>query len=107
MRLIGTFETIESKMIKSDTNARIQKTLKVLTAIWDVLYGLFSYLRLALELFWEEYGQQILTGFAVFLLFMFETSTRTFAFGRKARGAFDKWLAQRLDSAFFRLVDIQ
>jgi hypothetical protein len=94
-------------MINSNTNARIQKTLSVLAAIWEVLYGLFSYLRLALQLFWEEYGQQIHTGLAVFLLFVFDVSTETFAFGRKARVAFDKWLAQRLDSAFFRLVDIQ
>lgn len=94
-------------MTNSETKDRIQKLLKVTSAIWTVFYGLLSYLRLALQLFWEEYGDQIHVGIAVFVLFVFELTGKTYTFGRKFRKDFDLWLSKRLDSAFFQLIDIQ
>jgi hypothetical protein len=85
----------------------IAKSFKVAGAILEILFGLFSYLRLALQLFWGEYGQQIQVGLAILVLYLFGLSGRTFEFGKRTRKAFDSYLTKRLDSAFFRLIDIQ
>lgn len=84
-----------------------KQAVSILNTIWNIVWGLFSYLRLALELFWEEYGQEIQIGLVRFLFFSLETSGRVFLFGQKSRRYFDAWLTHQLDSAFFQLVDIQ
>lgn len=93
-------------MITSANREHLKNVVMALNAIWNIVYGLFSYLRLALELFWEEYGEDIQICIVRFLFFSLECSGRTFLFGQQSRRHFDAWLARQLDSAFFQLIDI-
>lgn len=92
------FETIQANTRKIATFA---------IAVGTILYGLFSYLYLALQLFWDEYGEEIQIGTVRFLFFLLEVTGKVYMFGQESRRYFDSWLGRKLDSAFFQLVDIQ
>lgn len=81
--------------------------MNTLKTIWQIVYGLFSYLYLALQLFWEEYGEEIQIVTVRFLFFLLEVTGKVYMLGQKSRRSFDTWLSRQLDSAFFQLVDIQ
>lgn len=94
-------------MTETITKTRIQNSLKAAEKAWDIFYGLFSYLYLALRLFWEEYGEDIQVGVVRAVFHTVDAVGNTYEFGRIFRKLFDEKLTKSLDSAFFRLVDVQ
>lgn len=94
-------------MTLSTLKTRSLSFLAVLNVVWNIVFGLFSYLRLAFQLFWEEYGEEIQVGLVRFFFLTVDFSGEVYFFGRKARRSFDQWLERKLDSAFFQLVEVQ
>lgn len=94
-------------MTLSTLKTRSLSLLAALNVIWNIVYGLFSYFRLALQLFWEEYGEEIQVGLVRFFFLTVDFSGEVLLTGRQARKNFENWLERKLDSAFFQLVEVQ
>lgn len=84
-----------------------KNALETFNLVWNIVWGFVSYLFLALQLFWEEYGETIQIGAVKTLFNLVDLAGETFLLGRKSRQRFEAWLSRQADSAFFRLVDVQ
>jgi hypothetical protein len=86
---------------------RAMQVLEIAKVIWNIAWGFISYLTLALQLFWDEYGETIQVGLVRFVFATVDFTGEVLLLGRKSRVHFDRWLTQRMDSAFFQLIDVQ
>lgn len=79
--------------------------IAALFAALDVIEGFLSYVRLAAVLFWEEYGETIKVGAVRFVLLSMDATGEVLLLGRKTRAAFDHWLSQKADLAFYAMTE--
>ncbi len=81
------------------------KTIKAfaygIVTAYAVLAGLFGYLKLACQLFWEEYGETVSVGALRFAVGTVDLAGEVLALGREARVQADRLVSVLADRAFY------